>query len=137
MTSATGKSISGACCLASMFLLASCSGNQVPVADSLAAPGVLRCAEISVYGIVRAVDTTGSSPSVQFSANRWVIPKSGESSISFNIDAADMTWEVGDVGLLVLKEGTSPLLLNPSQADEVEESWDGVNKPASEDCNSS
>lgn len=134
MKRAARKSVLGAACLALPFLMIACTGEQTPVEGSLAAPGVLRCAEVSVYGVVEAVDNSGPSSSVQFGTKRWVIPESGDSSVSFDIDPVDESWDVGDVGLLVLKDGAPPLLLNSSQASEVEESWDGVNKPDSEDC---
>lgn len=135
MTRAVRRLIMGAACAALPILMTSCAGAQTSTEESLAAPGVLKCAEFSVYGTVAALETSGPSVSVRFEAARWVTPRAGNSSISFSVDSADESWDVGDVGLLVMKDGSPPLLLDSAQADEVEQSWDGVNNPESEDCN--
>ena len=127
-------SIWGVACLALCLLTSSCTGDQAPVEDSLAAPGVLKCAELSAFGAVETLNSSGSSRSVKFSIERWVVPEAGDSSIVFDVDPDDRSWKVGDVGLLILPDSSPPLLLNSSQAEEVEQSWDGVNKPSSKDC---
>ena len=103
---------------------------QAQPEESLAAEGVLGCAETAAWGQVTAVTPAAEGLRVVLRAERWVVPDKGAETVEFIADDPSRetgapAWTTGDRGLLVLLPSSPPRLYSEdtSRGKEVEKAW--------------
>ncbi len=113
--------------------------TQTQPEESLAADGVLGCADSATWGRVTTVTPGVNDLRVILHVDRWVVPDKGADTVEFVADnpssqAGAPTWATGDRGLLVLNRSSPPSLFTEDAGKEIEKAWRDAGARCLTDC---
>ena len=107
--------------------------------DSLAADGVIGCADAATWGQVTTVTPAADGLRVVLRVDRWVVPDKGDDTVKFVADNPSTevgapAWTTGDRGLLVLNPSSPPTLYSDDLGKKVKKAWRDAGGRRLTDC---
>ncbi|GIF78445.1 hypothetical protein [Asanoa siamensis] len=114
--------------LATLLLLLLAVGCASPPEQSLAADGVIGCAEVAAWGRIESVTPDDGRLRVTLRPERWLTAQPAGPTVEFRADdpaveANAPAWRVGDEGLLILSAAAPPALYPADAGADLEDAW--------------